>query len=245
MPSQGVAIFSCARDIELARLAVHTVPAEWPICVIIAPEDVAAFRGFKAEAVMVAQFDRGTTLDGGQAVLGVTHSLRMAAAHLGNPEHMAKVDSDCLLYHPSFLDPELTGRGIRGFAHHLRPGATLGLAYAMETALIAEAEAVIKHWMRVQHPRDWGEDVAISTAAAVALGQPFDDLRRPFSAIYWDRFDSALPKPNQLAGHYRGRTYLRKLGITDEPTMTAKALADMQRDVERMTDIQRRPWTGN
>lgn len=243
--TQGVAIFSCARDLELARLAVRTVPADWPVCVIIAPEDVPAFRGFPAEAVLVSQFDRGTTLDGGQAVLGVTHSLQLAAAHLGNPEHMAKVDSDCLLYKTGFLDPELTGRGIRGFAHHLRPGATLGLAYAMETSLIGEVEAVLKHWMRVQNPRAWGEDVAITTAAAVALGDPFEDLRRPFSAIYWDRFDGALPKPNQLAGHYRGRTMLKKQGIVDEPTITARALADMERDAELMPDILRRPWTAN
>lgn len=245
MPSQGAVVFSCARDRDLAELAVATIPAGWPVCVIIAPEDLPAFSGFRAEQIIVCDFPRGRTLDGGEAVLGVTHALRLAAEHIGNPLHLAKVDSDCLLYDPGFLDPELMGAGIRGFAHHLRPGATLGLAYAMETALISEAEAVLRHWMKVQNPAAWGEDVAITTAAAVALGSPFDDCRRPFSAIHWERFDGATPGPNKLAGHYRGRTNLRKLGIIDEPTITAKALETMQRDIDHMPDIVRRQWTGS
>lgn len=232
MPSQGVAIFSCARDIELARLAVGTVPRDWPVCVIIEPRDIEAFQGFPSEALIVCDFPRGETLDGQHAVLGVVRALRLAARHIGDPEHLAKVDSDCLLYDPGFLDPDLTGRGLRGFAHHLRPGAALGLAYAMETALLAEVEAVLKGWLGIQDARQWGEDVAITTAAQVALGDPFgSDHRRPFSAIFWDAFDGATPGPNKLAGHYRGRTNLRKRGVTDEAGFTEHALASMRRDL--------------
>lgn len=241
MPSQGVAVFTCSRDIELARLAVRTVPKDWPVCLIIASADIEAFRGFPAEQVIVCDFPRGDTLNGWAAVVGVASALRLAARHLGDPEHMAKVDSDCLLYDPGFLDPELTGRGLRGFAHHLRPGAALGLAYAMETALIGEVEAVLKGWLAIQDAKHWGEDVAITTAAQVALGDPFgSDHRRPFSAIYWDAFDGKLPGPNKLAGHYRGRTMLRKMGVTDEAEITIRALADMRRDFEAMPAIHRR-----
>lgn len=233
MPSLGVVIFTCARDRALAELAVSTVPAGWPVCIVISPEDIAAFRGFPAEQTIVSSFSRGATLDGGEAVLGVTHSLKLAAEHLGNPEHIAKVDSDCLLYDASFLDPEVAGRGLRGFAHHLRPGAALGLAYAMETNVVPEVEAVLRSWMKVQNPSGWGEDLAVTLAAQVALGDPFgSDHRRPFSTVFWDRFDGGTPGRGKLAGHYRGRTWMRKRGVTDEGQMTEMALASMRRDLD-------------
>lgn len=242
MSSQGVVIFSCARDRELADLAVSTVPVGWPVCLVIEPKDITAFQGFRAEQTIVSDFQRGQTLNGGNAVLGVLGALRLAAKQLGDPHHIAKVDSDCLLYDPTFLDPELAGAGFRGFAHHIRPGAALGLAYAMETALVDEVEAVIHSWMKVQNPATWGEDVAISVAAQVALGDPFgSDHRRPFSAVFWDRFDGSPPSLRRhIAGHYRGRTMLKKLGIIDEDEITACALKDMRRDADLLPAIIRR-----
>lgn len=228
MPSTGVAIFSCRRDMAIARLAVSTLPLGWPVCLIVAPEDMDCFAGFPADAIVSSRFDRGRTLDGSGAVLGVLAGLKDAASTL-RTDRIAKLDSDCLLYDPAFLE----GQGLRGFAHHRIPGAALGLAYSMPADILPDMRRVLSSWMDRQPAAYWGEDVALTSAAQAVLRDPFSlDQRTQYNRLWWEKFDGSEPsKGKHHAGHYRTRYWLKRAGGVTEEEFSAMALRSMERDL--------------
>lgn len=205
-----VAIFTCGRDAGLAELATKTIPADWDVAWVVDGRDagLVAPRGVE---VVEAPFNRGQTLNGDAACLGVARFLAGEAERFGR---VAKVDSDCLLVQPDFL---LAGE-LAGMRHKAKAGAVYGLAYAMgqtaaRNALWGILEAI------AAGSRLGGEDEEVTSRACAGGGI------LPIGSFWQSRQDGKTPPPGCKAIHCG---ILAKGGRDQQAT---------RRDMQRLGDL--------
>lgn len=231
--SVRVVVFSCRRDLGLLRLALATVPPEWLVRVVVESRDLSDFSGLGVE-VVDDDFPRGGNLTGGEAVVSIARQLGRASDCV---ERVAKMDSDCLLYSPGFLDFS----GLAGIAHPFAAGAALGLAYSMPAKVAGLVESAVRLELE-QGSRVFAEDKAITPLALALSGL---DGRLGLKSLFWERFDGRLPEPGgrEVVGHYRSRKSARKAGAVGEDEITRLALDAMRRDLDRL-GLRRRALPG-
>lgn len=195
-----ILIFTCRRDAEKAALATRTVPPEWPVAWIVAPEDadLAAPAGV---SVLVRPFDRGRNLNGTEAVLGVAGVLAEQASLCGR---VAKIDSDCLV-----LEWErLLAGDLAGMAHCAQPLSAYGLAYSLSSKAALAALEGLQRAVRLGASLT-GEDVCITAAAQSAGGI---DCRFRVGLFWESKHNGGLPPPGTVAIHCGGTAYAPRQG---------------------------------
>lgn len=195
-----VLIFTCRRDWEKAALATRTVPADWSVAWIVAPED-AALEAPTGVSVLVRPFDRGRNLNGTGAVLGVAGVLAEQAALCGR---VVKMDSDCLVLD---WDPFLAG-DLAGMAHCAQPLAAYGLAYSLSSKAALAALDTLQRAVRLGAFLT-GEDICVTAAAQSAGGV---DRRFPVGAFWESKHNGELPPAGRVAIHCGGTAYAPREG---------------------------------
>lgn len=176
-----VIIFTCERDKGKAALATRTVPHDWPVAWVVDSKDEWISAPANVD-VLVRDFPRGRNLYGPEAVIGIIEVLNEQTEEHGR---VAKIDSDCLLIDPSFLE-----RGdIAGMAHQGVVGGAYGLAYALSL------KASQKAWQTLLRAISLGtkpmaEDVCITSAAQ---SSEMEDGRLPIGAFWESHHDGSLP----------------------------------------------------
>lgn len=199
-----VLLFTCGRDAGKARQATRTIPDGWSVAWVVDKPDSGLEVPEGVERI-VAPFDRGETLFGKDACLGVAGLLADQAARFGR---VAKVDSDCLLIHPSFLEVG----DLAGMRHRSNPRAVYGLAYALsrpaaERALAGLAGAILKGF-------SLGPESIEITARSNAGGGVLE-----VGAFWQATHDGSLPPPDKVAIHCGHRGIIPADGPTVENEM--------------------------
>lgn len=193
-----VVIFTCERDKHKAALATRTVPPTWPVAWVVDAQD----EWIKAPAnvdVLVRSFPRGRNLAGPEAVIGIIEVLNEQAAEFGR---VAKIDSDCLLIDPYFLE-----RGdIAGMAHLGVVGGAYGLAYGLTIKACQKAWQTLLRAMSLG-TRLTAEDVCITSAAQ---STEIEDGRLPIGSFWESHHDGSLPNPAKHKAVHCGCTVYSK-----------------------------------
>lgn len=110
--------------------------------------------------IITRAFKRGHNLFGPEAVLGIARLLKEQADQHGR---VGKIDSDCLLVDPTFLEQG----DIAGMAHEHTMGAAYGLAYAFSSKAAGRALMMLERAVALGSvPK--AEDVCITSSAQSA-----------------------------------------------------------------------------
>lgn len=216
-------MFSSADDLAMARLACATVPADTKVTLVVSSRDydAAVREGIRADAIEKADFNKGSTLNGAEAVLNVCDWLSRLC---GDSDRVLKLDADTLLFKPE----EMMSDGLRGFVHPTSPAGVMGLCYSMSNSTAFRLRETAESWMR----RGWkpgAEDQAIG-AIVLSLGER--DNRMGTNLLYWERYDTHAANRNHVAGHYRWREGARRFGVEDTKGINRISLNAMMRDFE-------------
>jgi hypothetical protein len=226
MSPTRVVVFARGSDLELARLAVASIPREWELRLVVESRDLASFAScewLRPEELRVSDFARGKSLHGSEAVLGVARELASAGE---GASRVVKFDADSLLIEPGFLEVG----GFAGIVHHSRAGAALGLAYSMPAEVARLLPDVLRGWVAKGY-NPGGEDESICPAVLALSGI---DSRLSTARLYWERYDGRAASPAQVVGHYRWRRGARLAGARDDGDILRMSLEAMSRDAHSL-----------
>lgn len=179
-------MFTCARDAGKAAQATRAIPAGWSVAWVVDQADAALPTPAGVERI-VAPFKRGPNLFGWEACLGVAQVLAAQAQRFGR---VAKVDSDCLLVHPDFLEVG----DLAGMRHKLYPRGVYGMAYALSRVAAETALAGVKR--AIGEGLRLGPEDAEITSRADARGGVVE-----IGSFWQCRHDGKLPPVGRLALH--------------------------------------------
>lgn len=182
-------VFTCARDREKAALATRTVPASWSVAWVLDACDANLTTPARVEKLVVP-FDRGRHLDSPAACGWVA---RVLAAQAKAHGRVAKMDSDCLLVDPSFLE---TG-DLAGMDYPKSQGAVYGLAYALSAGPAELAERSIWDGFK-KGLVPLAEDMVITGYARTWPGARLNILP---PGSFWDATHRTDPPPGLSAIH--------------------------------------------